>query len=64
MTQQQFVLIIINFFALIWVLGNVSYNLERIHNDMRELNFSITKLRDSIGNNNGTILAQIRDKMK
>lgn len=64
MTQQQFVLIIINFFALIWVLGNVSNNLSCIHDDMRELNFSIMKLREGIRDNNGTILAQIRDKMK
>lgn len=64
MTQQQFILIIINLFGLIWVLGNVSNNLSRIHEEMEELNFNIMKLRESIGNNNGTILAQIRDKMK
>lgn len=64
MTNQQFILILLNFFALVWTIGNCSNNLGRIHTELRELNFNLMRLRERVGDNNGTVLSQIRDKMK
>ena len=64
MTQQQFILLMINFLLLIWQIGSVSNNINRVNASIKEIKFDLYKLRERIGDNNNTILSQIRDKMK